>query len=295
MMKVLNFGSLNLDIVFDVEYFVKAGETISSLARNIHAGGKGLNQSIALSQAGAEVFHAGNVGEDGRMLLDMLSGKGVDISLVRRLDGATGQAVIQVESSGQNSIILYDGANKRIDDGQIDDVLSRFERGDMLLLQNEINNIGQIMRKAKLKGMSVALNPSPITNELLDSPLELVDWFILNEIEGQALSGETEPKRISKAMLSKYSDARIVLTLGKDGVLYSDKSGSCSEGIFDMPVVDTTAAGDTFTGFFLSSVVRGESVAKALKIASTAAGIAVSRAGAGQSIPSMDEVRKYLA
>ena len=293
-MKVLCFGSLNLDIVFAVERFVRAGETISSKERTLNAGGKGLNQSVALAKAGAEVYHAGNIGSDGKLLIDTLRENGVNTDYIRTVDGVSGQAIIQVDKTGQNCIMLYDGANTKVDSEQIDTVLANFGAGDTIVLQNEINRIPEIIEKAKAKGMRVALNPSPVTIELMMTyPLHLVDVFLVNEIEGEALSHKTKPEDIVKVMNIKYPDAEIVLTLGKDGVLYYDGINTYKQEIYKVVPADTTAAGDTFTGYFLR-FSQEVSIPEALRIATVASGIAVSKEGAAKSIPTRDVVLAVL-
>ena len=292
-MKVLCFGSLNLDIVFAVEHFVRSGETISSKERTLNAGGKGLNQSVALAKAGAEVYHAGNIGPDGKLLIDTLRENGVNTDYIRTVDDVSGQAIIQVDKTGQNCIMLYDGANTKVDSEQINAVLKNFGAGDTIVLQNEINAMPEIIEKAKAKGMRVALNPSPITKALTRYPLHLVDVFIVNEIEGEALTRKNKPEDIVKVMAIKYPDAEIVLTLGKDGVLYYDGINTYKQESYKVIAADTTAAGDTFTGYFLQ-FSQEVSVPEALRIATVASGIAVSREGAAKSIPLRDVVLAVL-
>ncbi|WRS28291.1 ribokinase [Oscillospiraceae bacterium MB08-C2-2] len=290
MKSILNFGSLNLDHVYSVEHFVKPGETLASLGYQVFPGGKGLNQSIALSLAGGQTFHAGKVGADGLWLVDLLAEKGVDTRFVETDGQHTGHAMIQVNSKGQNCILLYGGANAEISEAAIEKTLSHFSAGDLLVLQNEINGLPFLMEKAYEKGMEIALNPSPITSELLNYPLEKVTWFLLNELEGQTLSGKSLPNEICEALLKKYPQSRIVLTLGKEGVLYRDSQQSFTHGIYDVPVVDTTAAGDTFTGFLLASAAQGASIPRALELASIASSLAVSQKGAAVSIPTIQQV-----
>ena len=290
-MKILNFGSLNLDFVYSVRHFVRPGETISSTGRQIFCGGKGLNQSAALAKAGANVFHAGKIGAGGEMLLACLKEAGADTRYVLCDEEAeTGHTIIQVDESGQNCIILFGGTNRLITPEEAEHVLKDFGEGDILLLQNEISSVPEIMRKAAGKGMRIALNPSPISEELFRYPLELVTWFLLNEIEGYELTGRKEPEEIADELLRRYPQSRVVLTLGKDGVLYRDAELTARHGIYRVNRVDTTAAGDTFTGYFLAGEAEGIPVAETLRRASVASSIAVSRAGAAPSIPRVEEV-----
>ena len=289
-MKVLIFGSLNLDLVYQMEHFIRAGETFAASRLDKFPGGKGLNQSIALARAGAEVYHGGNVGPDGEALVETLGNAGVDTRLIRRVEEVTGHAVIQVDSRGDNSIILYGGANMRVTSGQIDQVLEEFAPGDYLILQNEINRVGEIIEKAFEKGMLIVLNPSPMNEEIRKLPLEKVSFFLLNEIEGEELTGKREPGEILEELLIRYPHARIVLTLGGKGSVYADAEKRIYQDIYKVEAVDTTAAGDTFTGYFISTLIRTGSCQKALDMAARASAIAVSRKGAAPSIPTLDEV-----
>ena len=248
-MKALNYGSLNIDFVYNVEHFVRSGETISSQNMAIFAGGKGLNQSVALAKSGIDTWHAGCIGEDG----------------------------------------------------------------DYLILQNEINEISYIMERAHEKGMIIVLNPSPMDEKIRTYPLEYVDYFLLNEIEAKDLTGfdqnlaDTDQHRVQEmdevssawdALLeevcSHFPNSKVVLTLGKYGSIYKDEKQKIHQPIMKVPVVDTTAAGDTFTGFFIGSIAQGLSPENAMKIAAKASAIAVSRQGAAPSIPELGEVERDM-
>lgn len=293
-MKILNFGSLNLDLVYQMPHFIRAGETLSSTAFNKNVGGKGLNQSVALAKAGAEIYHAGLIGEDGEMLRAFLADNGVDTRFVRTIDQPSGHAVIQVEPAGNNCIFLYGGANQCVTEAFIQEALEPFGEGDFLVLQNEINSIDKIIDAAYAKGMQVVLNPSPIADNLKDLPLEKISWFILNEIEGGELSGETDPDKILDKLTELYPHAQIVLTLGGDGSVYCGKGQRIRQQVYKVQAVDTTAAGDTFTGFFFAAVADGVEPAEALKRASKASSISVTRPGAAASIPTLAEVLEAL-
>jgi len=293
-MKILNFGSLNLDLVYQMPHFIRAGETLSSTAFNKNVGGKGLNQSVALAKAGAEIYHAGLIGEDGEMLRAFLAENGVDTRFVRTIDQPSGHAVIQVEPAGNNCIFLYGGANQCVTEAFIQEALEPFGEGDFLVLQNEINSIDKIIEAAYAKGMQVVLNPSPIADNLKELPLEKISWFILNEIEGGELSGETDPDKILDKLTELYPHAQIVLTLGGDGSIYCGKGERIRQEVYKVKAVDTTAAGDTFTGFFFAAVADGVEPAEALRRASKASSISVTRPGAAASIPTLAEVLEAL-
>ena len=292
-MKVLNFGSLNLDYVYDVDHFVREGETISSADMNVFCGGKGLNQSVALAKAGVKVYHAGAVGSaDGGMLLEALSNVGADISYIKRYDMSSGHAIIQKNRAGNNCILLYGGANQNIGIDFIKEVLKDFDKGDILLLQNEVSNLSFIIDEGYKRGMSIVLNPSPINEKLFECDLEKVEYLILNEIEAADILGvsETGEDELIEKLTKRFPGMKIVLTLGEKGSVYVDKTQKIRQEIYKADVVDTTAAGDTFTGYFIAGLVAGTDVAGSLKQAARAASITVSRKGASPSIPLAKEV-----
>lgn len=293
-MKVLNYGSLNVDNVYSVHHIVQGGETILSSKLELFCGGKGLNQSIALARAGVPVFHAGLVGEDGEMLLDACRENGVDITYTRKLPVKGGHTMIQVDENGQNCIILYGGTNQMQTKEYIDEVLGNFGEGDYLILQNEVNLLDYIIDRAYERGMKIVLNPSPFDGKLSACDLTKVYLFMLNEIEGEQFTGFSDKDEILAHLAEKFPKARFVLTLGSDGAVYFDGKEKIFQGIFKVKTVDTTAAGDTFTGFFLAVLISGGSVAEALRTAAKASSIAVSRPGATPSIPTMAEVKKAL-
>ena len=290
-MKIINYGSINLDHVYQVDHIVQPGETLLARSQNLFCGGKGLNQSIALAKAGANVYHAGIVGEDGDILLDSLRNAGVDLSHVRRAPGASAHTVIQVDENGQNSIIVFSGENMRLTEADIDSILADFSPEDAVLMQNELFNTPLMMKKAAEKGMTIIFNPSPVNQEMLSYPLESVSWFLLNEIEGEALTGETDPEKILDGLAEKYPRSSVVLTLGKSGAWAMHEGRRCFQPAFEVKAVDTTAAGDTFTGFFLAGISSSISIPDALRRAAFASSITVSRKGAADSIPTLEEVR----
>jgi len=296
-MKLLNFGSMNTDYVYKVDHFVTKGETISADALQVFGGGKGLNQSIALSRAGEKVYHAGTVGKDGGLLLDILNRDGVDTSCVTvHEDSQTGHAIIQNDSMGDNCIIVFGGANQSVGKEQVDRVLSGFDEGDYILLQNEINELDYIIRQAAGKGMKIVLNPSPMNHKIFGLPLDMVDYFLVNEAEAAALSDApgADEDTVLKSLIEKFPKASIVMTLGEKGSVYWDGGRICRQHAVPADAVDTTAAGDTYTGYFISGIIRGLNTEKVLYRASVASSIAVTRAGAAPSIPVQKEVEAMM-
>ncbi|MDR0526337.1 MAG: ribokinase [Spirochaetaceae bacterium] len=294
MPKVLNFGSLNVDYVYSVEHFIRQGETLAASARNVFAGGKGLNQSIALARAGADVFHAGCTGkDDGAVLINALKTNGVNTDYITSLEGASGHTIIQVDESGQNCILLFGGANQAIGEAQLESALKNFSPGDFIVLQNEINLSAEAAKRAIKKEMRVVFNPSPANNAIKEVLNQKIDFLLLNEIEAQIISGKDDNAGFEaqlEALVKQFPQTTIVLTCGKHGVLCASRNNVYRHGTYDVNVVDTTAAGDTFTGFFISQIIDGKNIETALRIASLASSIAVSRAGAAASIPNLKEV-----
>lgn len=293
-MKVLNFGSLNIDYVYSVDHFVKKGETLASNHMSVFSGGKGLNQSIALSRAGVFVYHAGMIGKDGMFLLELLKEEQINTELIKIAETSTGHAIIQKNQEGDNCILLYGGANQCISKEYVDEVLSQFEKGDYLILQNEMNELGYIVKKAHEKGMFICLNLSPMNEIIKALPLEQIDLFFLNEIEACQLLGETlDNHSLVKKLKQKFPIVKFVLTLGEQGAVYFDSRHEIWHPANKVEVVDTTAAGDTFTGYFLAAMLNGCSIEECMKQATDAASITITRLGAAPSIPTKDELLNF--
>lgn len=293
-MKVLNFGSLNLDHVYQLDEFVQPGQTVASHSYQQFYGGKGLNQSVALSRGGADTFHAGQIGEDGQCLKDYLNSQQVNTSHIITGSSATGHAMIQVNSHGENAIIISGGANQNISAEQIDATISCFSTGDLLLIQNEIAGIPTIIQSARKQGLTIAFNPAPFTPQILDYPLELIDIFFLNETELQDLAEEKDLSKAIKTIQTQYPEAAVISTQGSKGVRYiKDQQDIFISGISVKPT-DTTAAGDTFIGYYLAALTENKSVETALQLANAAAALSVTRHGAADSIPTLKETLRFI-
>ena len=298
-MKILSFGSLNIDYVYSVPHFVKKGETLSAKELNVYTGGKGLNQSIALARAGVETYQAGAIGTDGMFLLEQLKEAGVKTDLVKILDDVrTGNAIIQNDDEGDNCIVLFGGANQAITKEQVDEVFKDFTNEDYLLIQNEINELSYIVEKAEEEGMKIILNPSPMNEKIMKLPLDQIDYFILNEIEAMQILKMDKPeeidgKYIASLLHERFKDATIVLTLGSEGSVCISDDEYVEQSIYKVKAIDTTAAGDTYTGYFIAGILNGKTIKESMDIASKASAIAVTRQGAAPSIPVLEEVEEY--
>lgn len=290
-LKILNFGSCNIDFVYTVDHIVNPGETVSAEKLELFPGGKGLNQSIAMARAGASVCHAGYIGTDGEMLRQILQESGADVSFLKQVDNKNGHAIIQVDSQGENSIFVYKGTNGCIEKSYMDQVLENFSQGDFLVLQNEINDIFYLIDRAHEKGMQIVFNPSPFTAELKKLDLSKISYLILNETEAKNLSGDRD---FADFIRQNYKDLKVVLTLGKQGCTYMDAQMDIFHPAYQVKTVDTTAAGDTFTGYFIAQIAKGKSCREAIAMASAASAMAVSKMGAAPSIPYREEVKQAM-
>ena len=293
-MKVLSLGSLNIDYNYSLNHIMQSKETQAALSMDEFPGGKGLNQSIAMAKAGLEVYHAGFIGGDGDMLLETLQTAGVDTRLVRKIDGRSGHAIIQVDNMGQNAVMIYGGANDQITPEYIDEVLECFDEHDVLVLQNEIANVAYAIERAYEKHMLIVLNPSPFNDHLKSCDLSKVSLFFINEVEGRQLTTYVQPGDILIRMRELYPNSRCVLTLGHQGAFYQDIHNTTYHPAIKTNAVDSTAAGDIFEGYFLAACLTSQDAVWALKTASYAAGISVSRRGAALSAPTMEETLQAI-
>jgi len=284
-MKILNFGSINLDYVYRVPHIVRPGETIPSKSFKVFAGGKGANQSVALAKAGATVIHAGKVGSQDRWLVDRLAKMGVDTRFIEMTKDSTGHAIIQVDDNGENAIFLFQGANMQIERRHIDSVFSAMEEDALLLLQNEISEIPYIISTAREKNMKVCLNPAPFDDSVCRYPLDLVNILVFNETEGQGLTGKEPEEEIITELARRFPQCTIILTLGAEGAVYHCAGEHIRVPAPKVQAVDTTAAGDTFIGYFLALYAEGMDPRFCLENACRAASICVTRHGASDSIP----------
>lgn len=295
-MKILVLGSINIDYNYSVGHITTPKETQASIGLEMFPGGKGLNHALTLARAGLQVQLAGMIGTDGADMIEKAAQAGIDTSLVRMLeDEKTGHAIIQVDEVGQNAILLYGGANQRIDEAYVDEVLENYGEGDVLISQNEISCMEYILQRAHEKGMYIAFNPSPCTRELMQQDLSKVSMFFLNEVEGRAMTSFVQPGDILIRLGEMYPQCEFVLTLGGQGAFYKKGDNQCYYPAVSVPVVDTTAAGDVFEGYFLAAYLRGESPADALKNAAHAASLAISHPGAAYvSAPTAEQVKEFV-
>ncbi len=288
-MKILNYGSMNVDHVYEVRHIVQPGETVNALGLHLYPGGKGLNQSIAVAKAGGNIFHIGVLGTDGDILERSLNENKIHTEYIKHVSGSSAHTVIQVDRAGQNSILVFADDSITFTDAEMDAILSHFEVGDAVIFQNELDRSPVFMQKAAQRGLTIIFNPSPMEESVFSYPLDKVHWFVVNEIEGGVLTGESAAEKILDVFRQKYPGAGVVLTLGSEGAWAMRGEERVFQPAFPVKAVDTTAAGDTFMGYFVTGMLRGEPLETILKRAAKASSIAVSRPGAAVSIPSAEE------
>ncbi len=278
---ILNFGSCNIDHVYTVEAFVSPGETLSSGTYQTFPGGKGFNQSVAIVQAGGDCSHVGRIGRDGEWLKGMLRSLGINTDFLTVSTEPTGHAIIQINQEGENAIITHGGANHTITQSEIDFALEGTKETDLVLIQNEIKNVGYIIERAKKKGLQVAFNAAPINKGVENYPLDALDLLFLNEIEAEQLSGATGTAEMIRALSKRFPETKLIITLGGDGSTYHYKNETHKQIAIDPgQIVDTTGAGDTFVGTFLAYFVQSGRPREALMEAAKASARCISRKGA---------------
>ncbi|QHW33895.1 ribokinase [Paenibacillus rhizovicinus] len=301
MANILVVGSMNMDIVTQVDRHPIPGETIQGNATNFYIGGKGANQAVAASRSGALVAMAGAIGSDafGLDIINRLAEDRIELDRVVKKSVMTGVALITIDQAGENHIILSAGANNAYGANDVDQLdLARY---DVILLQNEISvaATARVLDRAVEANIPVFMNPAPIAGFDV-AQLRKVSFMILNELEAEEISGIEiggidEAKQAAKRMFESGL-SRIIITLGSKGSLYMDQTGIFVEmPAFSVSVVDTTAAGDTFIGAFAAKHADGSTIRECLHYATAASALAVSAAGAQSSIPTEDEVMAFLA
>ncbi|ALS96938.1 ribokinase [Lacimicrobium alkaliphilum] len=292
-MTIFNLGSINWDHCYQVSHFVRPGETLSAKSYNLNLGGKGANQSVAASKAGASIKHIGAVAK-GDAAIEVLQQLGVDTSgIEQQTERVTGHAIIQIDSDAENAIVLHSGANGALNWQWVQQQLSQGQPGDWLLMQNETNLLEQSARFARQQGMQVAFNPAPMDKAITLKLLPQLDLLIVNQVELQDLSEENELEAAIET-IQRQSSVNLLITLGSQGALYVSADQRQQVKAFRVDATDTTAAGDTFIGYFLARRCVSDNLGEALQQASAAAALCVTKAGAIASIPDAEQVRTFL-
>lgn len=288
-MAIWNLGSINVDLIYSVPHIPAPGETLAANGKQTFLGGKGANMSVAATRAGAQVVHIGAVGQDGGWALDRLARYGVDTGKITKVDTETGEAVVAVAADGENAIIINPGANRAIPQSQIETALSAAKPGDWFVTQNETNAQTEALSLAKAKGLQTAYAAAPFVAEAAAAALPFLDLLILNEIEMAQLTDALGKEA------GELGAPLVVVTLGAKGShLYTEGNNTPRHfPALKVTPVDTTGAGDTFTGYLLAGLDRGEPIENALTRAGKAAAIMVTRLGTADVIPTLAEVDAF--
>lgn len=303
MKRILVIGSLNLDMVVNVDHTPVVGETILSDRMELIPGGKGANQACAAGRLGGHVTMLGAVGDDmyGEILMKSLGAAGVDMKgIVRKQEEPTGIALITVNRDGDNCIVVVSGANGALSCKDIDNHMDLLKEADIVLFQLEIplETVCYGAREAKRLGKTVILDPAPVPKEFPKELYSYVDIIKSNETELQMLTGIGDVENhLAKACgyLKGQGVKNILVTLGGKGVyLDSEESGTCRIPAVLVEAVDTTAAGDSFTAALAVMLADGKGLREAAVFANYVSGIVVTRKGAQSSIPTLDEVRRFM-
>ncbi|MDD2157229.1 ribokinase [Glaesserella parasuis] len=300
--KLCVLGSINVDHVIRVPYFPKAGETLTGYGYQIAYGGKGANQAVAAARCGANVHFIGAIGDDqiGKTMKQAFEQDGINTEAISVIENqSTGLAMIQVADLGENSIVISAGANADISEALVEQHKSHIEQADILLMQLEspLQAVAKAAKIAKKAGVKVVLNPAP-AQPLPDSLLSQIDIITPNETEAEILTGIKVTNEQTAAVAANYFHQlgieTVLITLGSKGVYYSEKGqGEIIPG-FRVDAVDTTAAGDTFNGAFVTALLEGKSPKESIRFAHAAAAISVTRMGAQTAIPRREEIEAFL-
>ena len=300
--KVVVVGSLNMDLVTRASRLPRAGETLIGQSFSTVPGGKGANQAVASARLGAEVAMIGCVGSDayGVQLRDALLVEGIDCQAVSRVDGSSGVALIVVDDSSQNAIVIVAGSNGELTPASLQAADAVLQAADVIVCQLEVplETVGYALKRGRELGKTVILNPAPASGPLPAQWYASIDYLIPNESEATALSGVTvdslDNAKLAAAQLIKAGAAKVIITLGAQGALFSDGNRVEHLAAPNVKAVDTTAAGDTFVGGFAAALAHGKSEAEAIRFGQVAAALSVTRAGAQPSIPTLHDVQGFV-
>ncbi|MCR8825482.1 ribokinase [Pseudosulfitobacter koreensis] len=288
-MAIWNLGSINIDVVYRVPHLPAPGETLAATEVTRGLGGKGANMSVAAARAAACVAHIGAVGADGGWTVDRLMEYGVDVRHISRLPSETGHAIIAVDQAGENNIILYSGANCVLDSDMIGAALASADHGDTLLMQNETNGQAEAAQMASQLGLKVVYAAAPFDADAVREVMPYLDMLVLNAVEAAQLSDALG------AELQDLHISQIVVTCGADGCDHYDniRKTRAQYPAIKVDAVDTTGAGDTFTGYLVAGLDRDLPIAQAIDLAMTAAAIMVTRHGTADVIPDLKDIEDF--
>lgn len=289
-MTIFNLGSINSDHLYQVAHLPEPGETLAADQYNVGLGGKGVNQSVAAVRAGSKVVHIGAIGSDGHWAKDQLTQYGVDTQFIKTVNLPTGHAIINLDRNGENAIITFSGANNLQDILQIENALKTANKDDILLLQNETTMQAEAAKIAMEVGMKVIYSAAPFSIDAVKKMLPICSILMMNKVESEQLCAGLETK------IENIPVQDIIVTKGSNGVDWHSVNHENAEHIpsFIVDAKDTTAAGDTFAGYFAAGLDQGIGLKEAIRLGSAAAAIKVTRTGTAEVIPKRAEVDLFL-
>lgn len=300
MKNICVIGSLNMDLVVNVDAMPKPGQTIIGSNFKEVPGGKGANQAVAMARLNGNVSMIGKVGEDGfgQTLINSLKNDKVDTTYIQTAKGATGVALITVDKNAQNSIVVSPGANFEVKEEDLDNNIEAIKNSDIVVLQLEtpLNTIKYALNKAKELNKYTILNPAPAV-KLDDEIIKNVDLLTPNETELEIISGvsiETEEdiQKAAQIMIEK-GVKELIVTLGSKGSLYINKEKSMFKKAYKVEAVDTTAAGDSYTGALAVALSQDKGIEDAMDFASKVGALSVLKEGAQSSLPTLEDVKNF--
>jgi len=286
-MTIFNLGSINADHVYCVPHLPGPGETLAATSMQTGLGGKGANMSVAAARAGSHVAQIGAVGRDGLWAKNRLLEYGIDTRHIAELDVPTGHAIITVDDAGENAITLFSGANYQILEDSIAHVLSSGSTGDIFVTQNETNAQVIAAKTGSKLGFRVCYAASPFDANAVKAMLPYLDFLILNAVEAQQL------ETALGVSIEELEVADIVITLGAKGARWIGREIDQSFDAIKVDPIDTTGAGDTFTGYVLAGLDRGLTMGQSISLAMRAAALMVTRMGTADVIPDLKEVEEF--
>lgn len=286
---IWNLGSINADMVYSVPHLPGPGETLAARDLSRFLGGKGANMSVAAARAAAHVCHIGSVGSDGSWAVERMMEYGVDTRHIAKSAEQTGHAIIAVDHDGENQILLYSGANRDISNDQIDMALSTATTGDLLIIQNETNSQAHAAKRGKELGLRVCYAAAPFEVAAIEAVMGYLDLLFLNEVEAAQL------ERATGIAPESLPVSDVIVTRGAKGARHFDtkRAGFRDYPAVSVKTVDTTGAGDTFTGYVLAGLDRGMPMPQAIAQANLAAAIMVTRRGTADVIPDLKDVQEF--
>jgi len=287
-MAIWNLGSVNADMVYRLPHLPAPGETLAATDHQRGLGGKGANMSVAAVRAGAQVHHIGAVGEDGLWMRGRLADYGVNVDHLRVIDDVSGHAIIALDTDAENLIIIHPGANIRVDSAELGTVLGAASAGDVAVFQNETNAQAEFAKLAKARGLRVCYAAAPFSVDAVRAVLELIDLLVLNAVEAAQLEAALD------IAITDLPVADVVITLGGDGCRWVSGDTDRTFAAPKVTPVDTTGAGDTFTGYLLAGLDHGLTMEEAIGIAQQAGAVMVTRLGTADVIPTRDEVENFF-